>query len=105
MLILNGWSADVPVVTAMSLVAVGATAITVERYRGKSLGEIIVALNIVMYCGLYSLFVGATLHRAASHVDHQLGFVAAIDLAVSALPLAIAVAISYKALRAFEPTR
>jgi hypothetical protein len=104
-LILNGWSADVPVVSAMSLVALGATAITVDRYRGKWLGEIVVALNLVMYFGLYVLFVGSTVHRATSQSDHRLGIAAAIDLAVSVLPLAIAMVVSCNALRAFEPTR
>jgi hypothetical protein len=89
----------------MSFVALGATTITVERYRGKRLGEIVVALNLVMYCGLYALFFGASVHRAPSPADHALGVVAAIDLAASTFPLAVAVITSCKALREYEPTR
>jgi hypothetical protein len=103
--ILNAWSSAVPVVTAMSLVALGATTIAVERYRGKWLGEIVVVLNLVMYCGLYALFFGATLHRAASQVDHRLSVFAAIDLAASAFPLAVSLVRTCSALRPYEPTR
>jgi hypothetical protein len=104
-LILNAWSSAVPVVTAMSLVALGATTITVERYRGKWLREVVVALNLAMYCGLYAIFFGATLHRAAAQVDHRLGVFAAIDLAASMCPMAVAFVRTCSALRPYEPTR
>jgi hypothetical protein len=104
-LVLNAWFPAVPVVTAMALVAAGATAVTVERFRATPGAYFVVVLNFLVYCSLYALFFGATLHQALARADHQLGTLATIDLAASAWPLAIAVATSWNALRSCEPVR
>jgi hypothetical protein len=103
LLVANAWWPAVPVVSAMALVALGATAVTVERFRGTPGAYLVVALNLVMYCCLYALFVGATLHHAGVRADHRLGTLTAIDLVASMWPLSAAFATSWRALRRFEP--
>jgi hypothetical protein len=89
-LMLNGLWPVVPVLSAMALVALGATSVTVRRLCTTRNAAFLVALNLLVYCGLYILFVGATLHLAFV-VGHQLGALAAIDLVLSAVPLGMAV--------------
>jgi hypothetical protein len=99
LLVANAWWPVVPVVTAMALVALGATEVTVQRFRGTPRAYLVVVLNLVVYCGLYALFFGATLHQAGVRADHCLGTVAAIDLVSSIWPLSTMLAKSRHALR------
>jgi hypothetical protein len=76
----------VPAVTAMGLVALGATGVTLARFRTTSMLVPLVLLNLVTYAGLYALFVGAVLHATAA----QTGGIAPmqlIDLVVSLVPM------------------
>jgi hypothetical protein len=91
LLLLNAVWPAMPVVTGMALVALGATSATVKRYCDSQNAAFIVAMNLLVYCGLYALFVGATLHQALFAGGHRLGTFAAVDLVLSMLPLAMAV--------------
>jgi hypothetical protein len=90
-LLLNGLWPAVPVVTAMALVALGATAVTLKRFGDAPQGALIVALNLLVYCGLYAIFVCASLHQISLRPDHRPGVLALLDLATSVGPMTIAV--------------
>ena len=98
-LIANALFPVVPAVTAMALVAFGATAATVERFRRTSAASIVVPLNLVVYCSLYALFFGATWHKAAIGPQQHLSAIQVADLAVSMTVLTALLAISWRGLR------
>lgn len=89
-LMLNGLWPVVPVLSGMALVALGATSVTAKRFCAARNGAFFVPLNLMVYCGLYILFVGATLHQAFGG-GHRFGLLAEIDLVLSAVPLGMAV--------------
>ena len=62
-LLLAIWSPSLPAVTAMSLVALRATDVTLSRLRGTPALLPIILLHGITYGGLYATFLGAALHR------------------------------------------
>jgi hypothetical protein len=97
-LLLNGLWPAVPVLTAMALVALGATAVILKRFDNTPQGALIVALNLLVYCGLYAIFVGASLHQLSLRPDHRPGVLTLFDLVTSVWPMAIAIQRSLSAL-------
>jgi hypothetical protein len=95
----NGVWPAVPVVSGMALVALGATQVTIERFRCRPHGFLVVGLNLAVYCGLYAVFVGASLHLAEMSAGHHLRAAGAIDLAASALVILATLAAAGQALR------
>jgi hypothetical protein len=89
-LMLNGLWPVVPVLSGMALVALGATSVTARRICATRNAAFLVAMNLMVYCGLYILFVGATLHQAFVG-GRQFGVLTAIDLVLSTVPLGMAV--------------
>jgi hypothetical protein len=89
----------VPAVTAMALVALGATSATLTRFRGRDFVLPVVLAHVVIYGTLYALFVGATLHASDARHGGSLGFIATVDLVLSLGPLAIAVDQVWRELR------
>ena len=89
-LISAAWIPGVPVVTAMAIIALGATNATFARFHGSPALCPVLLLHAVTYLSLYALFVGATLHAAADASTAGLGLGPSLDLAVSVLPLAVA---------------
>jgi hypothetical protein len=79
----------VPAVTAMALVALGATSATLARFRGAAAFLPILLAHLLVYGGLYVLFVGATLD-AVARSGAGVCTLTFIDLALSICPLAIA---------------
>ena len=73
----------------MSLVALGATAATLERCRRRPTPPAVLAAHTIIYGGLYLLFVGAVLH-AQARSPGGFGLLPAVDLAASLWPMAIA---------------
>jgi hypothetical protein len=89
----------VPAVTAMALVTLGATSLTLARFRRTPSLLSIMLGHITIYGVLYALFVSATLD-AAIRTGTGFGFVAAVDLVLSICPLAIALDRTWSAVRA-----
>jgi hypothetical protein len=89
----------VPAVTAMALVALGATIATLARFRGSEFVLPIVLAHVAIYGALYALFIGATLHTAAPRPGGGLGLLAIFDLVLSIGPLAFAVDLVWCELR------
>jgi hypothetical protein len=89
-LIAAAWWPDAPVVTAMAIIALGATEVTVSRFRGSVAALPIVMLHGATYTLLYALFIGARLHGAGAASAAGITGFAAFDLAASFMPMAIA---------------
>jgi hypothetical protein len=81
---------QMPAVTAMALVALGATDVTLARFRWSPAVVPILVLHATTYGGLFALFVGAVLDAAARSSSSTLSFPLALDLAASTLPAAVA---------------
>jgi hypothetical protein len=86
-LIAAGWIPSLPVVTAMAVLALGATGATLVRFQGASSLRPIMLLHAATYATLYVLFAGAVLHAPSSV---GLSRWAQFDLAASILPMALA---------------
>jgi apolipoprotein N-acyltransferase len=80
----------VPTVTAMTLVAYGATSATMARFRNSPEIMPIVLVHLAIYGGLYALFVGATLHAAFTGSGIGLSGVSVADILLSVGPLGFA---------------
>jgi hypothetical protein len=80
----------VPIVTALALVALGATLATIDRFRTSPVLPPVLLLHSAVYGSLYILFIGASFD-AAMRADAPMGWPSVVDLAVS-MPLAVAVA-------------
>lgn len=80
----------VPTVTAMACVALGATDVTLARFRGAPSIVPILVLHATTYGGLFALFVGAALDATAKTSTGTLNVPLALDLAASTLPAAAA---------------
>jgi hypothetical protein len=78
----------VPVVTAMAMVSLGATKVTLSRFHGSAAMLPVLALHAMTYGGLYALFIGAVLDAAASSPEGVCSAPVALDLAASTLPAA-----------------
>lgn len=81
------WWPQLPATTAMSFIAWGATAATIERFRGRPSLRAAVAAQLFVYLSLYMLFVGAVLH-GASPWPQELSRLACGDLIASVVPMA-----------------
>lgn len=79
-----------PAITAMALVALGATEVTLSRYGGTRVAAVVVLLHAATYGGLYALFIGATLAAAATSPAGGIGTSTVLDLIFSTIPAAAA---------------
>jgi hypothetical protein len=84
------WWPAAPVVTAMALVALGATGATIVRLANHRAAPLLVAAHLLVYGSLYLLFVGAVLHAAAAASPRGLELRLCLDLAASIWPMAVA---------------
>ena len=82
-----------PAVSAMALVTLGATDVTLARFPRSAAMLPILVCHAAVYGGLYAIFVGATLDAAASRegAAHQLNYIFGVDLALSIIPIGMAV--------------
>ena len=78
---------EVPAITALSILTLGATNATLDRFRNAPAITTALLLHAATYIAVYTLFIGATLYAAATGA---LGTLVALDLALSILPMAIA---------------
>lgn len=88
----------VPAVTAMALVAWGATSLTVARFRATPALPLVCTAHLAIYGLLYSLFVGASLHAAVAHAHGKIGLVTTLDVVVSVVPMLAAAQIAVTAI-------
>lgn len=76
--------------TAMAIIALGATEVTVSRFRGSVAALPVVMLHGATYTLLYALFIGARLHGAEAASGTSVSGFAVFDLAASVMPMALA---------------
>ena len=88
-----------PAVTAFSILALGATNATLDRFRLSQAISGVLLLHTTTYVMLYALFIGATLHTATSTPFGPSGPLPALDLAASVLPMSYALKRIVAALR------
>jgi hypothetical protein len=81
---------NLPVITAMALVALGATEVTLARYSGTRMAAAVLLLHAATYGGLYALFIGATLAAAATSPAGGISISTVLDLSISTIPAAAA---------------
>jgi hypothetical protein len=89
-LIAGAWWPNAPFVTAAAIISLGATEITLARFRNKSALLPVAVLHGVAYTGLYGLFIGASLHTHAATPSASASGLATLDLIASTFPMAIA---------------
>jgi hypothetical protein len=97
LLLLAAWWPAAPIVSAMALLALGATGATLARFGGSPSLRPILAVHIVVYAGLYALYFGAACH--AANAGGGIDLARAADLAASVWPMIAALRISFAALR------
>jgi hypothetical protein len=76
-----------PMVTAIALIALGATEVLMSRQHANTSAWPLIVLQSTTYALLYALFIGARLHTPAEGPGSSLTLV---DFAVSTLPMALA---------------
>lgn len=89
-LLVSAFIPAVPVVTAMAILTLGATDVTLARFGGSPAFCPIIILHAATYAGLYGLFIGATLHAAAPTSLSALRAWTMLDIAASTVPMAMA---------------
>jgi hypothetical protein len=89
-LVASAWLPGVPVVTSMAVLTLGATDATLARFRQSPALVSVTLLHAAVYLALYGMFIGATLHAAASGLPAALHARVALDLLTSTLPMAVA---------------
>jgi hypothetical protein len=82
-LLAAAWWPAIPEVTAMAIVTLGATGVTLARFRSTSALWPALVVHVTVYGTLYALFVGATLH-AAGRADAGPSLLTNVDLVASA---------------------
>jgi hypothetical protein len=103
MLAAGAYLSTVPVVTAMAIVALGATGATVGRSRTSSAAITVIAGHLFVYVNLYLLFVGAVCHAAVQGPETGVSFLQALDMGVSVVPMALVVRKSLTAIGGRAP--
>jgi hypothetical protein len=97
------WWQIAPVVCAFSIITLGATEITLTRYRGRPVLLQAILIHATTYAALYALFIGAALNAASRVTSPGIAAWNALDLAASLLPMTLAAKRIFDALR--QPAR
>lgn len=88
LLIAAGVWPQAPIVSAMALIALGATDATIERYRGQACFTPWLILHCLTYSSLYALFFCASFVKAGS--SFVVSYAHVLDLLASTFFMAIA---------------
>ena len=99
-LLAAAWRPAVPAVTGMALVALGATATTLTRFRGIPALLPVTLVHLAVYGSLYALFVGAALHAADTRFGPRLEAITIGDVIVSLVPMLVAGRLAWGAMQA-----
>lgn len=75
----------------MAILTLGATDATIERSRNSPACLSVLVLHATTYAALYGVFVAASLHAAGKMPNATVSAATACDLALSTLPILIAV--------------
>jgi hypothetical protein len=89
-LIAAAWWPDAPLVTAIAIIALGATHAMACRFRSSTAAVPVIILHGMTYALLYALFVGARLHTPTAAPSASVSGLVMVDLIASAFPMAFA---------------
>ena len=84
------WWPGAPLVTAIAIVALGATDTVAFRFRASTSAVPIIVLHGITYALLYALIVGARLHMPAAAPPASVSGFVILDLIASTFPMALA---------------
>jgi hypothetical protein len=90
-LLANSFWPALPVMSGISLVALGATLSVVTRFRSSPARPYLIAAHSFVYFTLYLLVIGAVLHASMAQPGDGLRLVQAIDLLLSMVPMVAAI--------------
>jgi hypothetical protein len=94
------WSAPPAVVSAVAIIALGATYATTRRLAGATNRCWIITIHLFVYFALYLLFVGALWHAALQSPRGSIGLLESLDIAASLVPMGLVVRRSLAAIAA-----
>jgi hypothetical protein len=94
LLIADGYCRAMPVISAVAIIALGATRVVGLRFGNSPARQALVAAHLVVYSSLYLLFVGAVIHAAFVKPAAGLSILQAMDLTTSALPIIASIRIA-----------
>src|SRR3954467_13955877 len=77
------WWPDAPILTAVAVITLGATQLTLARFHGTPAFVPILALHAATYVSLYALFVCATLHAVTASSASGMSSWEVLDPAIS----------------------
>ena len=97
-LIVSAFWPSAPVVTAMAIIALGATGVTLARFQGNAALLTIVILHSLTYATLYAVFIGATLNSTHQHSASNFAIWNTLDLTLSVFPMVVLLRRIYHAL-------
>jgi hypothetical protein len=92
------WWPAAPVISALAVVILGATAATLSRFSHHRALCPMIALHLFVYGGLYLMFIGAAWHAAATGQRSGRHIWQTLDLAASVFPMGLAARWSIAAL-------
>ena len=92
------WWPIAPVVTALALVALGATSATVSRLANNRAAAPLLLAHLAIYSLLYVVYVGAVWHGAHSGARQGWHFWQWLDVALSFAPMFVSLRLVYVAL-------
>jgi len=79
-----------PIITALALVAFGATQTTLARLRNNPHLLPLAFLHAATYAILYAIFIGATLHASSAATPSALPWHVVLDIVMSLVPMTMA---------------
>ena len=90
LLIASSFWARTPVITAIAIVTLGATDLTIQRFRRSTAYLGVIVLHAITYTGLYGTMVGARIHASASSPYPGMIAWLVADFTCSILPICLA---------------
>jgi hypothetical protein len=80
-----------PVITALAMITIGATDLTIQRFRESAAYLPVMLLHALTYTGLYGIMAGARIHAAASSPYSGVSGWLLADFACSIVPIWLAI--------------
>jgi hypothetical protein len=91
-----------PMLTSVSIVAMGATLAVAARFGRAGRFRPLIAAHAVVYANLYVVFVGAVCHAALTGPRYGLSWLQGVDLLVSVVLMVVAARLALVALAGIE---
>src|SRR5690349_19490105 len=87
LLIASSFWPGTPVITALSIVTLGATDLTIQRFRRSAASLPVILVHAFTYAGLYCTMAGARIHAMGSSPNPSISGWLIADFACSVMPI------------------